>query len=127
VALCGAEGRLCVTSPLRIMFKGNTQVLLASLDVAAQADGSPELHLGGGDAEILQLLAPETGVDVAAAAALHPLQALHRCEWGPEGGGAERLLACAGAAGLLRVLRVRLPASEEEDAAERLTQLGEDD
>ena len=53
-------------------------------------------------------------MDVHKAVATRPEQALHRCRWsGGEGDGQERWLAAAGAAGVLRLLRLRLKGRED--------------
>ena len=53
------------------------------------------------------------GMDVRKAVATRPEQALHRCRWSHgEGDGQERWLATAGAAGVLRLLLLRLKGRE---------------
>ncbi len=80
----------------------------------AAGDGGVTLALGGAcEVEVCPMVDGETGVDALAGATQLRQQALHRCRWSRRtcsggGDGATRLLAAAGAAGVLRVLRVRV-------------------
>jgi hypothetical protein len=138
-AFCGADGELVAAQlRLPVHHKvGAQRVTLAGIavqraDVAAAQAGAAAaaaaaaapaaapptpgvvLRLSGGSATatVMGVADAETGVDVLAGALQPRLQALHRCRWRAGGGASDdaaRPLACVGAAGVLRVLRVRLP------------------
>jgi hypothetical protein len=76
--------------------------------------GGVTLRLGGAcEAEAFPLVDSESSVDAMAGALQLRQHALHRCRWSRGGGGGgSRRLAAAGAAGVLRVLRVRVAEDE---------------
>lgn len=126
LAYCGADGQLVVGS--RVDFsamkhgKSRSRVV-ASLAVTVQQpsdDQAPSLRLNG--AAGAEALSCDTSSDVALAVKLQAAQALHRCRWGDRcqlpGGKTERCLAAAGAAGVMRILKLRLQHDRADDSHE---------
>ncbi len=129
-AYCGADGQLSVLSPVALPKSGRhtgrvavVASLQAANDDAAQGAAqpphaamataaAPALRLG--PAKPARAVSIDTVGEVQAAMRVHCSQALHRCRWSAQLQGAsgddgpQRLLAAAGAAGVLRILRLRL-------------------
>ena len=93
---------------------------LAPLTITCGGDGKPQ----GATMEGYNVARSKEKADVIAAVTTRPEQSLHRCRWSPAlpspgastAGGTqpeERFLACGGAAGLLRILRLRMRSKQK--------------